>query len=1415
MRKLILIAMTALCAMVRAATTGDYLQDDLIACWDAYENNGAGGHSATLDRWTDTSGRYSFVFHANSGITVGAASLGFSGASGCYAELTAADTAATFDLAKDGTLEVVFRGASDQSATCHVLHSSPASGIAVGSYTTQTKWIVATGKNSPCPVFDAREGITTLALHYNGGYARDPHVDGETVSTSGSGEWSGVSGQSTTTLGARANKNTPFKGEICAIRLYSTQLTEEQMAANRAVDVTRFIEGDFSGKPGIDVQGFPENYSAGNLPVYGHIEQTVGDAVELTAPEYVEQSADVRVYCSGWKLYDNSETTDLIAESTEATRRVCAFTYEKPVRLVWQWETCHLITATAGPGLTVTPASAWGGVSLPAVFTVSGTDHPYWTGDGIDDRYAKTVEVRSAVSATVSVSGGRTIAVPVDFGTIEAALADAHPGDTIELAPGDYTLASADGIVVPTGVMLKGTGADPSGTTVAAAEGAGSASLVTVTGGKLENLTFTGSRCMDDKTVPRILSASEGAFVTNCVFTGHATVTRGNLVLVTGEGTHVVDTTFSDAVQSDGVASKGGVGIEIRDRAIVSDVLIDDVDILVGQRAAAVLLTGGARLLRSTVRNCDVSSMAGFLGRAGGVCIDADGEGCLVEDCVIEGNSIGTDEGGTKPRQGAGGLAVLAAATVRRTVIRNNASTDALAGGVYCTGAAMFENCLVAGNRAAAPVEGAEFCGGLYAKNPSAVLRHVTVAGNRLETDFASHKSHGCYLNGARAINCIFGSNGNGKRNLLVEGASGCATFCLAPTLAECLNASNATSGENCLAGEPLFTNAAAGDYTLTAASAALDVGTDELGIGEDIRGVERPKNAGYDLGAYECEYEPTYECSIQPLAKLLGPSGGTVPFIASASMATLVSAYEWTVTAASGDAPVGGVERTFAPVFPAGVNTYAVSLKVKWSDGHEATAPESAVVRVVGALDVAPGDDLVSVLGSLTELSADNPVTVNLSAGTYTAENSGVADDAGWMFTLEEGVILKGAGAGRTILDGGLTNRVLRLKPGSRAQDLTVANAQSKAFVDSLRGYALDVNGATVENCVVTNGLATEIRIPVIREHCVFLGNGGTLANVQVCGTTVKPMGTGSQGGVVYVSSGLMTNCQVFANSSRDKVCSSLTLDGATAQAVDCDIFGNTAVNVEGRSAVSGGASILGGGGKLVCCRVTGNTNEGSSGNSYAGGLCAAGGNALVDRCIITNNASGFVANHTTAGAGGVLISGSATLRNTLVAGNRLTGVKSTNLGIVGGGVLVTTAAASVENCTIADNVLDGACCESAGVHLTGASSVVNCIIWNNGGTPTGGEWMLGNVSNTAATVTYTCTMPLAEGAGNIAEDPKLKVNKGYLVKSSSPCVNAGDPTGWTEDDVDLVGNPRLRKDKIDMGCYENICKGLQVIIR
>ena len=452
MKRLFAVAMAAACAVAQAETTGMYVQDGLIAIWDGYANDGAGGHATELTEWKDTEGNYSFVFKANSGITVGDMSLGFSGASGCYATMDAETTAATFDLAKDGTMEVVFKGAADRGNTSFVLRSSATSGIAAGNYNSQTSWIVSNKSGSPKPTLDGRGEYTTLVVHYADGVASASYVNGRPCATSGSNNWG--SPQASTSLGANYDGSSRFKGEICAIRLYSSPLTPEQIKSNRAVDEARFIEGDFDKEIGVLVDGYPARREADGEPAYGIFPKSVGDDIQLSAPATVEKTADEWVYCSGWKLYDCATAT-LVDESTDTT---CAFTYREPVRLVWQWTTAHLVTTTPAQGLTVSPAEAWVREGEKATFTVTGTDHPVWTVDGIvqTERGTNlTIEVSSA-PLEISVAEDRAIYVTQDgaglkdgsswgnaLAGLQAGLAAAKESGeltTVKVLTGDYPL---------------------------------------------------------------------------------------------------------------------------------------------------------------------------------------------------------------------------------------------------------------------------------------------------------------------------------------------------------------------------------------------------------------------------------------------------------------------------------------------------------------------------------------------------------------------------------------------------------------------------------------------------------------------------------------------------------------------------------------------------------------------------------------------------------------------------------------------------------------------------------------------------------------------------------------------------------------------------------------------------------------
>ena len=973
---------------------------------------------------------------------------------------------------------------------------------------------------------------------------------------------------------------------------------------------------------------------------------------------------------------------------------------------------------------------------------------------------------------------------------------------TVNLAAGTYT-AENSGVAddaewmftVPPGVVLRGAGA---GETVLDG-GLSRRVLKLLSDAKACDLTVANAYSLGKTDIDRGYAVDvAGGVLAGCVVTNAQSAKAGEQVVYVNGGTVSGTRICGSKVLSNTAWAQGGVlyvtAGTVTNCQICANKFSD-------KEHSALTLNGPT----ATAVDCDVfGNTANWVSYrtagSGGVSI-LSGGGKLIR-CRVTGNK----NGGTNGYQYTGGLCVVGGnALIDGCVITGNSSdysdgfVSFAAGGVLIYGAATMRNTLVASNRLTgvnyAPAKSKPVGGGVLVTSSSSVsIANCTIVDNTL--DGIGCEGAGIRLTtAANIVNSIVWNNGGTPKG--GEWMSG--------------NISNTTATvTTCWTDDPSFE---AGSYRLSASSPCIDAGTNQdwMDGATDLAGDPRIRNGHVDIGAFESEYMPVYECSIQPTSRTLGPAGGTVPLKAVVTTPASVESVVWTVTAATGDAPAGGEGMELDLVCPPGVNAYTVSLAVVWSGGHEAVS-DPVTVRVVDAIPLAPGDDLVACLASLSGIDASNPVTVNLAAGTYTAENSGVKEDAEWMFTVPSGVILRGAGAGETVLDGGLSRRVLKLLSGAKACDLTVANACSLGMTGSDSGYAVNIADAVLADCVVTNALSAKAG-----EQVVYV-NGGTISGTRICGSKVSGNTATAHGGVLYVTAGTVTNCQICANTFSDNAHSALTLNGPTATAVDCDVFGNTANWVSQRTAGSGGVSILSGGGKLILCRVAGNKNGGTNGYQYTGGLCVVGGDALIDRCVITGNSSDYSNNFVDFAAGGVLIYGKATMRNTLVASNRLTGVNYTlaKPKPVGGGVLVTTSASvSIENCTIADNTLNGIGCEGAGMRLTTAAKVVNSIIWQNGGTPTGGEWMLGNVSNVTASVTHTCAMPRIEGAGNIDKDPKLKVKKGYLIRSTSPCVNAGDPTGWTDDDVDLAGNPRLRKNRIDMGCYQAILQGLMLMLK
>jgi hypothetical protein len=182
-------------------------------------------------------------------------------------------------------------------------------------------------------------------------------------------------------------------------------------------------------------------------------------------------------------------------------------------------------------------------------------------------------------------------------------------------------------------------------------------------------------------------------------------------------------------------------------------------------------------------------------------------------------------------------------------------------------------NCLIDGNTAGASAPGIQLSGELKAVNCTFVNHYSSATWSGV----AIHCDHTADWK-LTLVNCLFAGNDSDadKGNAIYEADAG-----VDPAVSNCLFYDNgggdlayndggggtygvggsqaAIDGvpwtTDCVYGDPQFVNAAS-DFMIQGGSAALNAGTSTDAPADDIRGVARPQNGAYDIGAYE--YQPS-----------------------------------------------------------------------------------------------------------------------------------------------------------------------------------------------------------------------------------------------------------------------------------------------------------------------------------------------------------------------------------------------------------------------------------------------------------------------------------------------------------------------------------------------------------------------------
>nr|MCR4737768.1 choice-of-anchor J domain-containing protein [Bacteroidales bacterium] len=426
-------------------------------------------------------------------------------------------------------------------------------------------------------------------------------------------------------------------------------------------------------------------------------------------------------------------------------------------------------------------------------------------------------------------------------------------------------------------------------------------------------------------------------------------------------------------------------------------------------------------------------------------------------------------------------------------------------------------------------------------------------------------------------------------------------------------------------------------------------------------------------------------------------------------------------------------------------------------------TVYDSIIYVTVTGAGTHSGNSWANAISSIEEaqvLAQSYGAMVWVAAGTYYGDTT-----AANAFTMIEDVNVYGGFAGNeptnfdlslrdfdanvTILDGMNARRVLN-QPG-------VFNIQTKWDGFTIRNGQTSANGGGVY--LQKNGVLSQCEIM----GCNANGGGGvyvsagTISECLITGCTA-----GNGGGVNCTYKAVILSCKITSNSATG---SGGGVFSYNSTIMDCSISGNEAGRYGGgvycyyRAGVAFDVDPT----NVIRCKIIGNYSSNSG-----GGICMGYGNDKVKNSLVSNNTSNM------AGGG---ISGSGHVFETTVvrnvSNNGGSGVNGNNYTYLKNSIVWGN-----ERNGAADNLSNDIICSFSAIE--GGHEGDSVIVLNDINPP-----MFVNPSLTA-------------GAGDTT------ANVDWHLLDGSVCVNHGD-NALVTDSLDLDGTARIKRDTVDMGCYES----------
>lgn len=749
---------------------------------------------------------------------------------------------------------------------------------------------------------------------------------------------------------------------------------------------------------------------------------------------------------------------------------------------------------------------------------------------------------------------------------------------------------------------------------------------------------------------------------------------------------------------------------------------------------AAIYMTGGSHIIRRS----QITDNTGN-GHGGGLYL-AGANVALVEECVIQGN-YGTLS----------------------------------AGGVWMNGSTI-RNSLVVSN--STPNNG----GGIHMEGTSSRLENVTVAHN---TSANALTIPGVNQTAGTIVNSLiyFNTRTYDDVQANITAAGGTITHSCTLPLRE---------GEGNIASDPDFMDASNGDFSLRPGSPCEDaaVALEWMGGGTDLAGLPRTLGLGPDMGCYETGI-PDVPLMVNFAAdQIAGLDLLRVTFTTAVTgTATNGLTYSWDFDNDGSFDEQGSDKETVQHDYGPGLHSVRLRVTNDASD-------EDEVIRS-DYIFVSAAEIYVSLTGSGENGLSWATAFTNLQTALDFANGSNTIYLAGQTFAIDAQLLL---GDRQEIkLLGGYEANPATVGPGPyHGTTVIQRNAAAGsfrildvAFVDGLRLERLTLAGGNTPSVDARPAPGSGGGLRVVDSSleivdCVFTNNqANSSGNGYVWG-----------GGVYAGDSTLNIRRTLFTkntakgtphHNNNRAYGGGVAAENSAVTLLDCQFMENAA-DAQGHHGSWGGAICITGGSGLVS-NVVMRANKAGPNRALAqgGGIYFTAGTRVVDCVIVANRIWNARVGD---GGGGVYMSGGL-LRNSLVADNE---------GIWDGGGLYATGG-QIENVTVAGNA-NSETQKVAGVFLSGSVTMTNSIVFGNRGEDEV-QNIGGNTAQVGYSCAPELTsgvngnmtadpMFAAPQAGN------------YRLMSCSPCRNAGDNLDWMIDAVDLAGNPRLKHGRVDMGAYE-----------